>query len=395
MKNEWSQDNRVKARLCPGCVAILLAMLLGCAPQAGGPEVETLGDLTFVHNPALPLQPDLKVVFTEDLVFGGGDVPEEAMLYQPSDILVDSQGDIYVSDYRDAVIKVFTGDGGYARTIGRKGEGPGEFQSLLDMKFLGDGRLLVLDLRARRSSLFSPAGQFLESHSWRNSHFQILFVDDAGYLCDENLYGADSKVLVTKFDFQGNELEKWGEFTPIGFQMKRIGDSMLSITTPQTPHSIFAGDPARRRLYHCLNDSYLIEVYEPPGKLVRKIDRPYQPVPFTKNDAEAYYADVDRRNNPQFSEMARELELPKVKTVTENMLVDDHGNLWVATQELSEVDGESRRAWDVFNPDGHYLTRLWLTMSPGLFVEGKMYRLHADEETGFRTVRRYRISWSN
>lgn len=378
-----------------GCLVILLLVLAACTPKAAGPEVETIGDLVFVHNPALPLQPDLSVDFEEELEFGGGETDAEAMLYQPSDILIDARGFFHVSDYRDAVIKVYDQDGRYVRTIGRKGEGPGEFQSLLDMKFLGDGRLLVLDLRARRSSLFSPTGQFLESHPWRNSHFQILFVDDAGYLCDENLYGGDSKVLVTKFDFKGNELENWGEFTPVGFQMKRIGDSMLSITTPQTPHSIFAGDPARRRLYHCLNDAYLIEVYAPPGKLVRKIDRPYQPVPFTQKDAEEYYADVDRRKNPQFSEMAREVELPKVKTVTENMLVDDRGNLWVATNELDERGEESRRAWDIFNSDGHYLTRLWLTINPGIFVEGKMYRLHSDEETGFRTVRRYRVTWSD
>jgi len=381
--------------MCMGFLVILLLVSVSCTPKAPGPEVETIGGLVFVHNPALPLQPDLRIEFVEELDFGGDEANVETMLYQPSDILVDARGFIHVSDYRDAVIKVFDQDGQYVRTIGRKGEGPGEFQSLLDMIFLHDGRLLVFDLRARRSSLFDQDGNFLESHPWRNSHFQILFVDDAGYLCDENVYGEDPKVLVNKFDFKGNELENWGEFTPIGIQMKRIGDAMLSITTPQTPHSIFAGDPTRKRLYHCLNHTYLIEVYEPPGKLVRKIDRPYQPVPFTQKDTEEYYAGIDRRGNEQFSELAREVELPKVKTITENMLVDDRGNLWVATNELDKSREQPRRAWDIFNPDGHYLTRLWLTIRPGIFVDGKMYRLHTDEETGFRTVKRYNITWSD
>ncbi len=372
-----------------------LLLLKGCAPKAAGPEVETVGDMVFVHNPALPLQPDLRVEFVEELVIGGEETAGDAMLYQPSDILVDGQGFIHVSDYRDAVIKVFDPEGRYVRTIGRKGEGPGEFQSLLDMTFLEDERLLVLDLRARRSSLFDRGGDFLQSHPWKNSHFQILFTDETGYLCDENLYGSDPKLLVNKLDFKGNELENWGEFTPVGFQTKRVGDSMLSITIPHTPHSIFAGDPARKRLYHCLNDTYLIEVYEPPGKLVRKIDRPYQKVPFTQKDTDEYYAGVDRRQNPQFSEMARDVELPKVKTISENMLVDDRGNLWVATHELDESGEESRRAWDIFNPDGHYLTRLWLTINPGGFRDGKMYRLHSDEATGFRTVRRYSVTWSD
>jgi hypothetical protein len=183
-----SIEERFMKHVCMGFLVFLLLVSVSCTPKAAGPDVETIGDLVFVHNPALPLHPDRSVEFVEELGFGGDETDEEAMLYQPRDILVDARGFIHVSDYRDAVIKVYDQDGRYVRTIGRKGEGPGEFQSLSDMKFLDD--------------------------------------------------------------------------------------AMLSISIPHTPHSIFAGDPARKRLYHCLNDAYLIEVYEPPGKLVRKIDRP-------------------------------------------------------------------------------------------------------------------------
>jgi hypothetical protein len=378
----------------PGLLVVLLLVLISCSPKISGPMVETIGELVWVHNPAIPLHPDRTVTFEEELTFGGDESNEEAMLYQPSDLLVDESGNIYVSDYRDAVIKVYGPDGGYIRTIGHKGEGPGEFQSLMDMQFLNDGRMLVFDLRARRSSLFDKFGNFIASHPWRYSQYQILFVDDVGYLTEENVYGEENKLLVTKFDYEGNELETWGEFVPMGMQMKRVGDAMLSITTPQTPQSIFAGDSARRRLYHCFNDTYLIEVYEAPGKLVRKIDRPYTPVPFTKEDAEEYYASIDRRDNKQFSDIAREIDLPEVKTVTQGMLLDDLGNLWVATNEVDESGERSLRAWDIFTPEGHYTCRMWMDMSPGLFVRGKMYRLHSDEDTGFRTVKRYRVTWS-
>jgi hypothetical protein len=67
----------------------------------------------------------------------------------------------------------------------------------------------------------------------------------------------------------------------------------------------------------------------------------------------------------------------------------------VATNELDESGEGSRRAWDIFNPDGHYTCRLWLAIRPGIFVDGKMYRLHTDEETGFVTVKRYRVTWSD
>jgi hypothetical protein len=373
-------------------LAFTVVLGWGCAPSAPEPRVETIGDVTVVHNPAQPLDPDWAIAFEEELTLGGDQGPEEAILYRPRSILVDERGDMYVSDYQDAVIKVFDAEGRFVRTIGRKGEGPGEFQAMTDTAFLPDGRLLVLDIRSRRTSLFDRNGNFLRSHPWKNSCFDILLTDAEGYLTDENVYaGEERKVLVTKFDFEGNQLERWGEFTAFGIQMKRVGDTMLSITTPYTPRSIFAGDQARGRLYHCLNHTYLIEVYEAPGKLVRKIDRPYTPVPFTKEDAEEYYDGFDRRGNAAFSQMAREVDLPEVKTITDGMGVDDLGNLWVGTNEIDESGGAARRAFDIFDPDGRYRARIWLDFAPGLFVRGRMYRVAADEETGFMSVKRYRV----
>jgi hypothetical protein len=34
-------------------------------------------------------------------------------------------------------------------------------------------------------------------------------------------------------------------------------------------------------------------------------------------------------------------------------------------------------------------------MRPGLFKKGKMYRMETDEGTGYRTLKRYRIIWSD
>jgi hypothetical protein len=348
----------------------------------------------YVHNAASPLRPGLTVEFQEELSFGGDTESKEAALYRPADILVDEDDFIYVSDYQDAVIKVFDPQGKFVRAIGSKGQGPGEFQSIIAMKFLPDGRLLVFDTRSRRTSLFDRKGSYIGGHPWRNSHNELLLTDESGYLADENIYGEERKLFVKKYDFEGNELENWGEFTPLGMKVQTRGEMTISITTPYTPQSIFACDPSRRRLYHCHNDTYVIEEYDEPGRLVRKFDRPYEPVPFTQKDAEDYYAAFDRRNNKVISEMAREVELPKVKTVAEDIFVDDRGNLWVATNELDESTEPPRRAYDMFDPEGRYTCRLWLDFRPGVFVRGKMYRIDSDEETGDVRVKRYSVTWS-
>jgi len=383
----------MKLRLI-GLLITAIFLASACTKKPPGPEVEVIDGVEYVHNTASPFKPNVTVDFKEELSFGGDEEPKEAVLYRPRGILVDENDLIYISDYQDAMIKVFDPQGKFVRAIGRKGQGPGEFQAMTAMDFVPGGRLLVFDVQSRRTSLIDRTGSYVSGHPWRNSYFEILLTDESGYLADENVYGEERKLFVKKYDFEGNELENWGEFTPMGWKTQTRGEMTISITTPYTPQSIFAGDPVRKRLYHCRNNEYTIEAYDGPGRLVRKFGRPYDPVPFTQKDAEDYYAAFDRRDNKVISEMAREVELPKVKTVAEDIFVDDRGNLWVATNELDRSTEPPRRAYDIFSPDGYYTCRLWLDFEPGVFVRGKMYRLHSDEETGFVRLKRYNVAWS-
>ena len=91
--------------------------------------------------------------------------------------------------------------------------------------------------------------------------------------------------------------------------------------------------------------------------------------------------------------MAREIEMPSVKTVTERIIVDDEGRLWVETHEEQERDNRTFIAYDIFNSDGYYETRIWTDIRPGLFSNGKMYHMRTDEDTGYRSLKRFKIIW--
>ena len=64
-------------------------------------------------------------------------------------------------DSRSNDLKVADSDGQVRRTIGRYGQGPGEFTSLYDAVFLPDGRILALDAGNSRASLFEITGEFV------------------------------------------------------------------------------------------------------------------------------------------------------------------------------------------------------------------------------------------
>ena len=57
----------------------------------------------------------------------GLDVPEWLAFVRTPDLMLDAMGRVYVRGGQDAAIAVLDAEGGFVRTIGRKGEGPGEF----------------------------------------------------------------------------------------------------------------------------------------------------------------------------------------------------------------------------------------------------------------------------
>ena len=329
----------------------------------------------------------------EELAIAEEDANGNIILFKPYQIAVDFKDNIYIADRQDFTIKVFSSDGSFIRTIGRQGEGPGEFQFIGSLAFFPDGRLLVLDFRARRTSFFDSQGDFLNSYPWRNSHLRFYWLTEDSFTVDERIYGEKSQLFIKTFDFSGNEILSIGEFSPIQPKILQGEEMSFAMSVPYTPYSILCADPNRKLLYHCMNDVYLIEVFDAGGDLIRKIIRPYSPVPYTAEEQLEFKQRADERPDNPFSKMIKDMELPSIKTITESMLVDDRGNLWVGTFEEKEQENRKLSAYDIFNPEGFYEARIWTDIHPRIFLNGKMYTLEIDEETGFQTAKRYHVVW--
>ncbi len=139
----------------------------------------------------------------------------------------------------------------------------------------------------------------------------------------------------------------------------------------------------------------MIEVFDENGNIIRRIDRPYEALPFTGEDAEEFRTLYVSVRQERLKKMVLGMAMPAVKTVTPRMLVDEGGNLWVETYEKKQVDDKDFTAYDIFNPDGIYEAKVWVDVRPDLFVNGKMYMMHTDEDTGYRLVKRLRVVWSD
>jgi hypothetical protein len=368
--------------------------LTACKGKAQKAKVETVEGVTLIHNPATPLHPTRAVVLDEEFAYKEKDETGEVRLFNPGRVAVDAGGNVYIADETDMAIKVFDPQGKFLHAIGRKGEGPGEFTYIFDMVPLPDGRLLVTDFRARRTSFFDSEGQFLVSYPWKKNFLRVYLATGSSCTLEEGVYTEEARERWIKtIDFAGEELISFGKFSFPEFKMIRAGEVMISISVPWTPASIFAGDNSSQWLYHCPGDQYLIEVYDQKGKLFRKIDRPYEPVPVTDEDINEIKSRVAQRPESPAAKLYAQMEFPKVKPLANHMIVDSDGYLWVRTSEVKKEGEKENTAYDIFNPDGYYETRVWIDVIPSVLADGKMYLTDEDEATGMRQVKRYRIIW--
>jgi len=372
----------------------LLLIFAGCKKKSAVLKVEKIESVTYIHNPARPSSPEKTVLFEKELTIGEQDERAAIQIHKPSRYGIDGKGNIYISDDSDMSIKVFDRNGRYLKTIGRKGSEPGEFESFGFIVGLSGAGILVMDGRARRTSLFNPEGEYFSSYNWKDYLNTVYLTTDSSYTVNENIFEeGETQLWIKTFDFYGKELVSFGKFTLPKSKSLHKGNVVIGVFIPYSPQSIFAGDEKQQWLYHCLNNDYLIEVYDQTGRLFRKIDRPYKPVPYTSEDEKKFLSRYEQRPDSPATKLAKQIKLPKVKTVAERLVVDDQGNLWVETNEEKKEGEKALRAYDVFNKKGFYEARVWCEFRPGLFSDGKMYRFADDQETGQRTLNCYRVLW--
>lgn len=119
---------------------------------------------------------------------GGAAVPE--CCYQPNDVIVAKNGDIFVSEGHGTgknVVFKFDKTGKLIKEWGKTGTGPGEFDQPHALAFDSKGRLYIGDRNNNRVQIFDQDGNFIsELRQW--SRPSGIFIDK-----HDNLYSADSE----------------------------------------------------------------------------------------------------------------------------------------------------------------------------------------------------------
>jgi hypothetical protein len=368
-------------------LALVLCFLIGCQDKVEWKgTIEEEEGVTVVKNPREPIYGPEVFNLEEDLIITNEAGEDEYLFQDIWNLAVDDEENIYVSDRKAAHIQVFDKNGEYLRTIGSRGQGPGELQTPVDLKALSQGVLVVNDFYQSRLSYFSLEGKHLRDVSvHKYLYFRRPAIDSQGNIVAGFMVPEDEqlKYELAKFDYDVNPV-----FTVTTYPMLTSASSTAwhYFEQRRSTNLVWTVNELDQIIWGHMS-KYELFVHNPDGKLIKKIVRDYDGIEITNQEKETLIKDLvgDNPVPPNIDFQFPERYPPFIR-----FSCDDEGRIYVQTYDKTE-DGEADY-YDVFDAEGKYIARFSLKYWGIVWKKQKLYTIEEDEE-GFQIVRRYHITW--
>ena len=375
-----------------GLIVFGLTICIACQKQKAGWQgtIEEENGVRVVTNPAEPLYGELILELEEDLSIGSAD-DENTMFYRIGDMAVDSQGNMFVVDSGNQRIQKYDEDGNYLLTIGRKGQGPGEFMSPYDI-FL-DAHENIYVSEGMKMHVFDPKGNSIKDF--------VLSTFVLGYTIDLEgniiAYGFVRAERAQNFEVmlinpEGKITKTIAEYP--GMSMVSRKGTMFSFSHSYTSQLSFS--PIEKKgVAYGYGLEYKLYLTDRTGEtsLIIKKNEPAQSI--SRREKDKIITDFLENTAQEGREWPRDVveegaNFPDHRPFFSDMASDDKGRIFV--RRVKSVLDESKEAeFDIFSADGYFLYTAKLSFTPELVKDGYLYHTTYSEETSEYKVIRYKI----
>jgi hypothetical protein len=341
--------------------------------------IEDVDGVTIVKNPKEPMYGKEVLSLEEELIIGVTEGKEEYMFSRINDIDADDEGNIYVAEGISAHIRVFDENGNYLRTMGRKGQGPGEMQMPIYVQITSQNELVVHDYMAQRLSFFSLDGKYLRQKSTvkTGNPFIPIKMDSHGNI-----------IVIAAFappPVGGKQLKMYDsnlDFIKMIAKEERDMRRTFDIGKPTWYCDVSPND----NIVWGNSDEYVLQILNHKGKLIKKIIKEHDSIEIAAKDKEMYekrYAVPVKRG--------LKIHFRNHYPAFDDIFVDDEEKIFVKTYERIE-NKEDLFNFDVFDSEGRYIAKIPLKTDPLVWKNHKLYTIEEDEE-GYQYVKRYKVTW--
>lgn len=337
-----------------------------------------------VKNPKKPVFLNAEFKFERDLIIGQASGKPEYLFSQIREFDVDSKGNIYVIDLKENNIRVFDKNGVYTQTVGRSGQGPAEFTEPGNVHVNQAGEIMATDGGSQSIKVFSQDGKYLRKYFLRKFYPM------------KSAYGPGNIFYFMSFSQEppGFQLFRYDNRTEESasiavWKMPPPNPKMASTFDPYMSFSVM---PEDLLVYGCPINDYEIQIFNPQGRLERKIFRDFDPQPILAQEKQAI---LNQRK--KLPESQRPIDFPKQHAPYLSVNNDDAGHIIVQvfSEYLEDPSKTSDSVFDIFDVEGRYLAQIrhpfkGLFEKPIIWKNGKMYTVEQDEE-GYPSIVRYSV----
>lgn len=333
--------------------------------------------------------PTVSDTLAPDLVIGREDGRPEEAFGRIADIEVGSEGTIYVIDQQASAVRVFDAGGSFVRSIGREGEGPGEFQRPGQIALSPDGGVWVYDYAMRTVIALDSLGRETDRFAATASGPQagplsfiwdgriaedgtlVQTVQRAKFTTGESLEEADNSAFVRRLDPESGHVDstliaedpirryRYSGEGPGG------GVGTYAGLVSFDPRRLLAVGPGGE-VWTALSTEYVLTRISPRGDtLTIRVDD-------IDNAAGSEELDYWERLSGNVPELAA----PTRRHVLSRLFVDSDGSLWVHRADGYSTSGRL----DVFEADGSFRGSVVVPATFSLTVrDGRVYAAAFDD----------------
>ena len=303
------------------------------------------------------------------------------------DFDVDSEGNIYCVG-KEVIFK-FDKRGNFIKTIGRKGQGPGEFLSVLNLRITKAGEISFYDSRNGKFLFFSREGDLvkeIKNTSQISSFGGAVFLDNGNFLFEESNVDPDAKQWGYYLILLNKDFIKIKDLNGKVFKENPFKNPKYNLFDPYVKFQIF-----KDKIYtsNSMKDDLEIEIYDFNGKLIKKIKKESKrvkiPEDYKQKIIKSYKA------GPIWNLLKNKVYFQDYFPPFKDFYVDDNGKIYVETYEKGEKPNEN--IIDIFNSEGIFIGRKSLPEAKvRKFKNNRLYCVY-EKESGFEKFIAYRINW--
>lgn len=421
-----SHPHRIAFRTVLRCVFAV------AVPSATFAQTPARSD-TIVKLAGAPRHPGGATLVAE-VTIGGGNASDEYLFDGIRALLAAKDGSIWVADgkfpFGPFMVRQFDASGKFLRNIGRKGDGPGEWQYPFALAQMPDGRVILRDDQAGKPlTLYKPDGKFDTTWAFMSTTIQSILVDTEGFIWMRSVAGVTmrptSPPVITRRRADGSLVDTVAEppyaqvqrATPVSV-VSADGRTTMGVRLPYQPGAIGGWSPFG---YYArgVSTQYTIDLLIAPGARGRGDQRGIpvavsglKPVPpmwhagdqvlsIRRNVPPVAVSDAERADQSAFMDaQATSLasamagggarsgplpDVPRTKQPIRSVQFGNDGRVWVSVSMPSErydpppatparpgqfappvLKWREPIAYDVFEPDGSFLGRIVFPWDVGI-----------------------------